>query len=408
MFATRRFATGVLTLLTAALMPALAPADPADASGTLTCSTANVPQLLNAGNVYTTGVAAFAKASRPAGAYAWEVGYDTKSGRDHAFIGRFAGGRLSIVRTPEPAGAHASVLDGVAATSRDNAWAVGSYSVRSLTRTLIDHWTGRAWHLIASPDPAGARRSVLTAVAARSAGTTWAVGYYLTRAGTRRTLIERWTGSRWQLVRSPNQGGAGWSSVLNGVTVTGASNAWAVGQSSNSTNALGLLERWNGSRWKVAAGATNGEEQPPLAAITATSAHSAWAVGSSNSGREAFVEHWDGTAWADIGVPNPGGMDRTNVLLGVAASSASNIWAVGDYTAPGSDAGTVTEPFIMHLAADGGWQLLYPGTNIARSQTYNALSGVTAINTTTALAVGEEAPLDNTVRYAYGAWCSET
>ena len=407
MFATRCFATAALTLLTAVLVPALAPADAADASGTLTCSTANVPQPLNAGNVYLTGVAAFAKAPGPAKADAWEVGYDTKTGRDRAFIGRLAAGRLSIVRSPEPAGAHASLLDGIAASSAKNAWAVGSYTVRSLTRTLIEHWTGTAWRLTASPDPAGARRSVLTAVAARSAGTAWAVGYYLTNAGTRHTLIERWTGTRWHLVRSPGQGGSRWNSVLNGVTVTGASNAWAVGESSHGTNTLGLVEQWNGSQWKVAAGATSGSDQPDLTAITATSARNAWAVGSSNSDQDTFVEHWDGTAWAAIGEPNPGGDHQANVLLGVAASSASSIWAVGHYTARGPDESTITEPFFMHLTANGAWQIVLPGTPIELSQTYDALSSVTAISNTTALAVGDDAPLNNKLRYAYGAWCSE-
>ena len=89
-----------------------------------------------------------------------------------------------------------------------------------------------------SPGPAG---SVLSGVAAVSAGTVWAVG----NVGGAQTLIEQWNGTRWTRVSSPNPvGGSG----LVGVAATSATNAWAVGCTSNCAKTLIL--RWNGTAWK--------------------------------------------------------------------------------------------------------------------------------------------------------------
>ena len=58
--------------------------------------------------------------------------------------------------------------------------------------------------------------------------------------------------------------------------------------------------------------------------MAATSARSAWAVGSTASGQTLIVR-WNGTAWKRIPSPSPAG----STLYGVAATSASNAWAVG-------------------------------------------------------------------------------
>ena len=53
---------------------------------------------------------------------------------------------------PSPNPSAGSVLDGVAATSAGNAWAVGS--TPSLAgSTLILHWNGKAWTRVPSPKP---------------------------------------------------------------------------------------------------------------------------------------------------------------------------------------------------------------------------------------------------------------
>src|SRR6516165_8662248 len=83
-------------------------------------------------------------------------------------------------------------LNGVAATSASDAWAVGcTHCFTSKGKALIEHWNGAAWKQVPSPGPAG---SVLSGVAATSASNAWAVGSYT--AGTSgKSLILRWNGT---------------------------------------------------------------------------------------------------------------------------------------------------------------------------------------------------------------------
>ena len=61
--------------------------------------------------------------------------------------------------------------------------------------------------------------------------------------------------------------------------------------------------------------------------VAATSASNAWAVGYGNTAGETLIEHWNGTAWKWAPTPT-----LASDFYSVAATSASNAWAVG-YTA---------------------------------------------------------------------------
>ena len=107
-----------------------------------------------------------------------------------------ASSRCGTVAAVGPAVAAGSLLSGVAATSSCDAWAVGSDPVGSRTEPLIEHWNGRFWRQVPSPQP-GAGQSAggtLAAVAAVSLGDAWAVGWSATAA-----LAEHWDGSSWKL-----------------------------------------------------------------------------------------------------------------------------------------------------------------------------------------------------------------
>jgi len=61
-----------------------------------------------------------------------------------------------------------------------------------------------------------------------------------------------------------------------------------------------------------------------LSGVAATSATNAWAVGSTGSGK-ALIVRWNGAAWTQVASPAP----ASSNLSGVAATSATNAWAVG-------------------------------------------------------------------------------
>src|SRR5689334_8733561 len=56
--------------------------------------------------------------------------------------------------------------------------------------------------------------------------------------------------------------------------------------------------------------------------VAATSASNAWAVGGNNG--FTLIAHWNGTGWKKV--PSPNGSNGANNLEGVAATSASNAW----------------------------------------------------------------------------------
>jgi hypothetical protein len=84
----------------------------------------------------------------------------------------------TTVPSPNP-GAYSNSLNGVAAVSSTDVWAVGySYDYYGGgSDSLIEHWDGTAWTTVPSPNP-GTALNYLNGVAAVSSNDVWAVGYY--------------------------------------------------------------------------------------------------------------------------------------------------------------------------------------------------------------------------------------
>jgi len=116
---------------------------------------------------------------------------------------------------------------------------------------------------------------------------------------------------------------------LVGVSVVSKCLTWAAGASNtNGTDPTTLVERWNGTAWKILPSPSPGNSE--FTGVAATSPGNAWAVGQTVDAGfiHVLIEHWNGTSWALQQAPNPG--DTANGLVAVDASSATNAWAVGD------------------------------------------------------------------------------
>jgi hypothetical protein len=272
---------------------------------------------------------------------AWAVGVylPSTTGNEQAMIERWNGAAWRLQPSPNPGGANGQALNGVAAISAASAWAVGFYATAqggTGNRTLIERWKGSAWAQVPSPNPAGGTLSNgLNDVVALSASRAWAVGSYGTSPAASRTLIVRWNGAHWQKVPSPNRGSL--INELGGVSATSPASAWAVGdyQNGNGTAEQTLIEHWNGSSWKLQPSPNPGGAagNTILGGVAATSATNAWATGyyTGSSGHgQTLILHWNGQSWRKVLSPNPG--SGLNISNGVAAASATNIWAVGSYS----------------------------------------------------------------------------
>ena len=258
----------------------------------------------------------------------WAVGDGTDGGQ---LFEHWDGSRWRIV--PGPSERESSVF-AVGARAPDDAWAVGVRG-NGVVHTLIEHWDGRRWSVVRSPSPPGANGTGpfagLHAVSAISATDAWAAGESggSARAPATRTLIEHWNGRRWTIVPSPNVRAARGviNDMLSGISASRRDDVWAVGlwgvrpRVSGSTGDHSLALHWDGRSWSRVATPTVARRSS-LQAV-ATSGERAWAVGDRGFPARTLIERWDGKRWTLM--PSPRGLWFSSI----AAVSGGPVWAVG-------------------------------------------------------------------------------
>jgi hypothetical protein len=151
-----------------------------------------------------------------------------------------------------------SFIFGISAIASNDVWAVGD--VGAIGGTFTEHFDGTAWSAVASPSP-GNGENALLGVTAVAPNDVWAVGFFVAAANQDRpqkTLVEHWDGTRWKVVASPNVGGNNSQTISNelrGVIAVSANDVWAFGD----TDAFGpekitnLVEHWDGTKWSLVA-----------------------------------------------------------------------------------------------------------------------------------------------------------
>jgi hypothetical protein len=334
------------------------------------------------GNGSLTAVAALSRAN------VWAVG---SNGLGRILTEHWNGKKWSIVPSPTPAGGAWAALNGIAALSADDIWAVGEvFRGESAERALTLHWNGSKWSIVPAPAPRRSLQSALYGVAALSANDVWAVG-----EDTDKALIERWNGTRWRIVQNRavegklnavaaistddvwavGTNGAGgalaehwnggtWTTVpmagppnqpfvemeFSGLAAESGNDIWAVGSMENDTATA--TEHWNGAKWELVGDVG---ARGDLRAVVAVSPSDVWAAGwssDSNRNRHSLTEHWNGSAWGKVqGVHiGVGGTLRDDEVDGLAATSASDLWSVGE-----EEEGTPLAPGSRYL---GGSQTL--------------------------------------------------
>jgi hypothetical protein len=276
----------------------------------------------------------------------WVVGTRAGSGTHDGYrplIEHWNGTAWKVVPSPSPPRGPAQLL-GVAALSPANAWAVGWYKAPGALETLVLHWNGTKWRRVRSPNPSDPRsRSYdeLAAVAALSARNVWAVGTYLHRKNHRHsyvTLVLHWNGKHWKRSPSANPGGVGHANVLNAVAADPGGQLWAAGgyrNGSGSEQPLVERRRLRGWRGVPAQAAPVAAPELALESLAPLAANDVWAAGTylddtRDFAPVALVEHWDGHSWTIVPTPGPADPTGFEALHGIAAVSASDVWAVGE------------------------------------------------------------------------------
>ena len=316
----------------------------------------------NAGQGYLNGITALSVDN------IWAVGGDGNL----SLTEHWDGTSWRVIPSPN-VGTNSNAFIGVAAISANNVWAVGQ-SVWSQW-PLIEHWDGTSWSINASPSVGTDSNALMAITSVPRTKQLWAVGWYGT-GNTTTTLIEHWDGTNWSVVPGPV---IGTDSILEGVTALSKNNVWAVGAQNIVGASVGqpLIEHWDGRSWSVSS-RPNQESNGFLRAVARVpGASKLWAVGTysnTNTSYETLTEYWDGGNWSIVSSPNhsPESSTSVNMLVGVTALSATNVWAVGLYEY--SNAMTATQPLVEHW--DGGrWNIVSspnPGAN-------SSLTGVTRV-----------------------------
>lgn len=197
----------------------------------------------------------------------------------------------------------------------------------------------QAWNLVNSPNPS-TYGSALSGVAAISANDVWAVGYfYPGSSGPYNALAEHFDGTTWSAVPVPDNGTS--DNQLNAVSADATNDVWAVGNHIYVPlfQTQTLIEHWDGSQWSIVPSPSiTTSETTDLLGVAAVSPTDVWAVGFYvvNENADAqVIEHWDGTAWSMVTGVTPPAATSTD-LNGVVALGPNDVWAVGGQVVGGN------------------------------------------------------------------------
>jgi Regulator of chromosome condensation (RCC1) repeat len=303
---------------------------------------------------------------------------------DNAF-GQLGNGTTNTEITPTAV----SGLTGVKAIS---AGAVHAVALISSTGPPTLTSTPSIWKVAATPDLGGATVSDYSFAAVSAASTTsaWAVGTSEVTADL--PLAERWNGTAWSEAAVPVPADTGQAS-FSGVHDLSSTNAWAVGdwEETGSTMENTLIEHWNGTAWAIVpspnpGGTTSGSDSE-LTAIAGTGPDDLWAAGSFDIGglfNAVLLEHWNGTAWSAVAPPDEDGEEFGTA---VTAISATDVWVVGD---EGFDEATLADQW-----NGTSWTVTSTPT-LQSTDSTNFLTGVSADGADNVWASGYEGNVNDT------------
>jgi hypothetical protein len=304
----------------------------------------------------------------------WAVGFgtDDTGAALHALVERWNGASWSIVGAAATGQAF-DQLDSVTCATTTDCWAVGAagavqqnpnflpiFPAAASDQGLIERWNGAAWSVVPSVSSASPDGGYLSSVTCPTAAECWASGSVTTAAGTAgSTLLERWDGSVWTRVTTPDADPSG-GNILGAVACTGPSRCWAAGSSGSFGGGGGsgfqpgaFVEQWTGGSWSIAPSPTVGA-LAFLDSLTCARALTCWAVGSASTrpsendpGLRSLVE----------GLTLPASASQGLLL----SASDGGVFALGAATFVGSMGGHPLNRPIVGIAAtpdgQGYWEV---------------------------------------------------
>lgn len=261
-------------------------------------------------------------------------------------------------------------VDDLAAVSADAAndvWAVGVSSGSLGPFPLVERWGGSKWSVV-YPTCGSACPFVGSAygVAAVSPGNVWIAG--ATCCSATATMILHWDGKNLKMIPSPNVPSSS-SDYLLSVTANGSA-IWAVGfYTVGSGPERTLTESFDGTHWNIVPSPNVGAGNNLLVGVTAPSATNVWALGAYKdiAGDErSMALNWNGSAWKVKTFPSLLPSGESVLVSGISSSSASNVWV--------ADQDAARDPAALLQHFDGtDWAKLIPLPRGGSTASFNGI-----------------------------------
>jgi hypothetical protein len=208
----------------------------------------------------------------------WAVGHTFTVTEEQTLALHWNGSGWVDVPTPHPS--RYSRLRSIDSAAPDDIWAVGEIDKRGKQRTLAQHYDGVSWSTVPSPNQ-GLSVDYMSSVSVAAPDDVWVVGYHIAVVGfdqPYQTSSWRFNGTAWRLVDAPDVNAE--NNYLRGVVAVPGRGATAVGFWDTGTALLTLAERWSGSQWSIVASPNPSDViNEPVAVDAAPNA--LWSVGQS-------------------------------------------------------------------------------------------------------------------------------
>ncbi len=249
----------------------------------------------------------------------------------HTEIQQWNGTAWKIVKSPNVSGPDvvSNFLDGVSCPTTKFCMAAGFYTQTNglPDQTVIEKWTGTAWSIVSSPDVSGASND-LTSVSCVSASFCMAAGYTFNSSFVEQTLVEKWNGTSWSIVTSPDTG-ASEDNFLWGVSCPATSFCMADGYYNDpSGNQLTLIEKWAGGKWTISTSPNPSPAASPaldsLWSVSCVSSKFCMAAGdywNTSDVQQNLIEKWTGAKWLIVKSPDTSTALENGLFAGVSCAS---------------------------------------------------------------------------------------
>jgi hypothetical protein len=281
----------------------------------------------------------------------------------------------SVVSSPNQGSSLGNTLNGVACSTPMRCQAVGTFSNGSLNQTLAEEWNGLMWTIVPSPDTAPNVSQGLNSLSCAASTACMAVGSSA-NGPSQQTLVEHWNGISWSIVASPNTA-SDQDNILNGVSCSSTVSCHATG---TSNGMVSLFEVWDGASWSIQPSSQTAVAGTAISCLSATQCAAVgsvqaidmlytpgyWEVGSDGGIFSFGSAHFYGSM---------GGQHLNEPIVGAAAladgkgywevASDGGIFAFGDAKFYGSTGGDILNQPIVGMAVtpdgDGYWLVASDG-----------------------------------------------